>query len=66
MAKRRAQIKKEGIKMTAFFNEFISYLLLVIIMGAVAVCGVLAGRKLRHNKNPRAAEKAPSVEKTGE
>ena len=37
--------------MVAFFNEFITYLLLVIIMAAIAVGGVFAGKKLRDKKN---------------
>lgn len=41
--------------MVAFFNEFVSYLLLVVIMAAVAVCGVFAGKKLRDSKNAREA-----------
>ena len=41
--------------MVAFFSEFISYLLLVVIMAAVAVCGVFAGKKLRDNKNAKEA-----------
>ncbi len=40
--------------MVMFFNEFITYLLLVIIMGAIAVCGVIAGKKLRDKKNANA------------
>jgi hypothetical protein len=41
--------------MVSFFNEFITYILLVIIMGAVAVCGVLTGRKLRNSKDAKKA-----------
>ncbi|MCR5508678.1 MAG: vanadium nitrogenase [Lachnospiraceae bacterium] len=37
--------------MISFFNEFISYLLLVIIMAAVAVCGAVCGKKLRDRKD---------------
>ena len=48
--------------MISFFNEFISYLLLVIIMAAVAVCGVFAGKKLRDNKDAKEALKAKSEE----
>ena len=39
--------------MVSFFNEFISYLLLVVIMAAVAVCGVFAGKKLRDSKDAK-------------
>lgn len=41
--------------MIGFFNEFVSYLLLVIIMVAVAVCGGFVGKKLRDNKNAKEA-----------
>ncbi len=36
--------------MVAFFNQFISYLLLVIIMIAVGICGGFVGKKLRDSK----------------
>ncbi len=36
--------------MVAFFNEFLSYLLLVIIMIAVGICGGFVGKKLRDKK----------------
>ena len=44
--------------MVAFFNQFISYLLLVIIMIAVGVCGGFVGKKLRDRKNAKAASEA--------
>ena len=51
--------------MVAFFNEFISYLLLVVIMAAVAVGGVIAGRKLRDSKDSKDAAKAVAGEANG-
>ncbi|MCR5420012.1 MAG: hypothetical protein K6E98_03285 [Lachnospiraceae bacterium] len=39
--------------MIAFLNMFFSYLILVIIMAALAVCGVIAGKKLRDSKNAK-------------
>ena len=39
--------------MISFFNQFISYLLLVFIMAALAVCGVFAGKKLRDAKDAK-------------
>lgn len=45
--------------MVLFFNSFISYLIVVIVFFAVIVCGVLAGKKLRDNKD----KKAESAEK---
>ena len=41
--------------MVSFFNQFISYLLLVFIMAALAVCGVLTGKKLRDAKDAKEA-----------
>ena len=52
--------------MIAFFNEFITYLLLVVIMAAVAVGGVFAGKKLRDNKKAKEAAGAPSEAKGDE
>ncbi len=46
--------------MVSFFNSFISYLLLVVIMVAVAICGGFAGKKLRDRKNAKEAAKAES------
>ena len=43
--------------MISFVNTFISYLLLVVIMVAVAICGGFVGKKLRDNKNAREALK---------
>ena len=42
--------------MVSFINEFISYLLLVVIMVAVAICGGFIGKKLRDMKSAKAAE----------
>ncbi|MCR5233281.1 MAG: vanadium nitrogenase [Lachnospiraceae bacterium] len=47
--------------MIAFINEFLSYLLLVIIMAAIAVCGVFTGKKLRDKKNAKAAVEGAAV-----
>ncbi len=41
--------------MVAFFNQFISYLLLVIIMIAVGLCGGFVGKKLRDSKKAKEA-----------
>ncbi len=48
--------------MVAFFNEFISYLLLVIIMVAVGICGGFVGKKLRDRK--KAGEAAEGIAKS--
>ena len=54
--------ERKGDTMIGFFNEFISYLLLVIIMAAVAVCGVFTGKKLRDNKDAKAAAQTKAEE----
>ena len=47
--------------MTAFINTFLSYGLLVVIMGALVVSGVFLGKKLRDAKeNKSIAEVANS------
>lgn len=42
--------------MVAFVNSFLSYLLLLVIMAAVAGVGVFVGITLRKGKNVKAAE----------
>lgn len=37
--------------MIAFFNTFISTLIVVIVFFIIIVCGVLIGKKLRENKD---------------
>ena len=48
--------------MVAFFNEFISYLLLVIIMVAIGICGGFVGKKLRDGKKAKEASKELEAE----
>lgn len=52
--------------MIAFINEFLSYLLLVIIMAVIAVCGVFTGKKLRDKKNAKAAAEGAPVTNAAE
>ena len=49
--------------MVTFFNQFISYLLLVIIMIAVGICGGFVGKKLRDSKDAKNAAEGGSGEK---
>ena len=42
--------------MISFINTFLSYLILVIINGAVIVAAVLCGRKLREMKDAKEKE----------
>ena len=48
--------------MIAFFNTFLSYLILVIISMAVIVAGVVCGKKLRDMKDAKEANKAETAQ----
>lgn len=48
--------------MITFINEFLTYGLLVIIMGALAVAGVFVGKTLRKKKDEKDALQAGSGE----
>lgn len=37
----------------AFFSSLIGYLFKMVIIGAVAFCGILLGKKLRDNKDAK-------------
>ncbi len=50
-----------GFKMIAFFNSFLSYLLLMVILLAIFICGIVIGSELRKSKNKK-ADVAASVE----
>ena len=39
----------------AFFSSLIGYLFKMVIIGAVAFCGILLGKKLRDNKDAKTA-----------
>ena len=49
------------IKLIAFVNSFLTYLLIFIIMSAIIGVGIFAGIKLRKRKNIKDTQ---SVEKT--
>lgn len=49
--------------MIAFINAFLSYLLLFVVMAAIAGAGIFAGITLRKSKNKKAVqEKGPEEE----
>lgn len=48
--------------MVAFFNSFLSYLLLLVIMAAVAGAGIFVGIILRKGKNAKAAAEVDKAE----
>lgn len=52
--------------MVAFFNSFISYLLLMFIIAAIAFCGGFIGVKLRKNKNAKEALEASNTSEGGQ
>ena len=41
--------------MIAFFNSFLSYLLLMVILLAIFICGIVIGSELRKSKNEKEA-----------
>lgn len=41
--------------MIAFLGSFIQYLLTMVLLGAIGVAGVIAGKKLRERKDAGAA-----------
>ncbi len=47
--------------MIAFFNTFLSYLILVVISAAVIVAGVFCGKKLRDAKDAKEAASADAA-----
>ena len=48
--------------MIAFFNTFLSYLILVVISMAVIVAGVFCGKKLRDMKDAKEAAEGAKQE----
>lgn len=48
--------------MVAFFNMFLSYLLLCVIFMAIIVCAVFLGKKLREIKDAKKAAEGPVLE----
>ena len=48
--------------MIAFVNSFLSYLLLMVILMAIFVCGIVIGSEIRKNKDKKASATA-TVEK---
>lgn len=41
--------------MIAFLGSFIQYLLTMVLLGAIGVAGVIAGKKLRNRKDAKTA-----------
>ena len=48
--------------MITFFNSFLSYLLLMIILAAIFVCGIVIGSELRKNKNKKMEAETATAE----
>ncbi|MCR4674704.1 MAG: hypothetical protein K5675_06825 [Lachnospiraceae bacterium] len=49
--------------MIAFINSFLSYLILMVILLVIFICGIVIGSELRKSKNKK-AEALASVEKS--
>ena len=52
--------------MVAFFNSFLSYLLLMLVIAAVAGVAVFIGSTLRKRKNQQSADVAGAEQTDGE
>ena len=52
--------KKEAVRMTAILGSIAGNLIEMILLGAVAVAGVICGRKFRDKKDAEKAAKAAS------
>lgn len=46
--------------MGAFFNSFLQYAVQFVILAAIALAGLVTGKKLRENKNAK-AEQRPRI-----
>ncbi len=44
--------------MTAIIGSFLQYLLIMVILAVIGILGVFAGKKLRENKDAKAAAMA--------
>ena len=56
---------QEAIDM-AFFSSLIGYLFKMVIIGAVAFCGILLGKKLRDNKDAKTAANTDAEQSEGQ
>lgn len=43
--------------MGAFFNSFFEYAVQFVVLAVIALAGVATGKKLRENKNEKAAQR---------
>lgn len=48
--------------MTAMIGSFLQYLIIMILLAAIGVLGVFAGKKLRENKDAKTAAMAAGEE----
>ena len=56
----RRRSEKEAVHMTAILGSIAGNLIKMVILGAVAVAGVICGRKFRDKKDAEKAAKAAS------
>ena len=45
----------------AFLGSFLQYAIIMVILAAIALAGFFAGKKLRENKDPKAAAEADTA-----
>lgn len=46
----------------AFLASFLQYLIILVILAAIAFAGILTGKKLRENKNAKSAQTSGASE----
>ena len=57
------QTEKEAVRMAAILGSIVSNLIEMVILGAVAVAGIICGRKFRDKKDAEKAAKAAAEPK---
>ncbi len=56
------QTEKEAVRMAAILGSIVSDVIGMVILGAVAVAGIICGKKFRDKKDAEKAAKAASAE----
>ena len=51
-------IAERQVEEMAFLGSFLQYAIIMVILAAIAVAGFFAGKKLRENKDAKAAAEA--------
>ena len=54
-------IAERQVEEMAFLGSFLQYAIIMVILAAIALAGFFAGKKLRENKDAKAAAKADTA-----